>query len=246
MSCIRERMKRNGTAEEGGPISSHSLTRGIKRYYVLDASNRTHVTLPCCMHYCYDVSNAVIEPVSKQFHAVHFNYFVWLLFLDRFAPRIQRHYFHFLPSISGNGSSAPVSNGCEKKWSESERFRQNVPWYACILAKLRANVFFSFSLFLEITVPCYYLVVSINVSSSKRNETTTFEVLTRIITSPYFKLRKMKANLKKKKKKTLNSMIERTEFCAMISRATMILKDARRGFKRSSEGVCNFRFKVCR
>lgn len=122
----------------------------------------------------------------------------------------------------------------------------SVPWYACILAKLRANVFFSFSLFLEITVPCYYLVVSINVSSSKRNETTTFEVLTRIITSPYFKLRKMKANLKKKKKKTLNSMIERTEFCAMISRATMILKDARRGFKRSSEGVCNFRFKVCR
>lgn len=64
----------------------------------------------------------------------------------------------------------------------------SVPWYACILAKLRANVFFSFSLFLEITVPCYYLVVSINVSSSKRNETTTFEVLTRIITSPYFKL----------------------------------------------------------
>lgn len=87
----------------------------------------------------------------------------------------------------------------------------SVPWYACILAKLRANVFFSFSLFLEITVPCYYLVVSINVSSSKRNETTTFEVLTRIITSPYFKLRKMKANLKKKKK-TLNSMIERTSF----------------------------------
>lgn len=77
----------------------------------------------------------------------------------------------------------------------------SVPWYACILAKLRTNVFFSFSLFLEITVPCYYLVVSINVSSSKRNETTTFEVLTRIITSPYFKLRKMKANLKKKKKK---------------------------------------------
>lgn len=88
----------------------------------------------------------------------------------------------------------------------------SVPWYACILAKLRANVFFSFSLFLEITVPCYYLVVSINVSSSKRNETTTFEVLTRIIASPYFKLRKMKANLKKKKKKTLNSMIERTSF----------------------------------
>lgn len=121
----------------------------------------------------------------------------------------------------------------------------SVPWYACILAKLRANVFFSFSLFLEITVPCYYLVVSINVSSSKRNETTTFEVLTRIITSPYFKLRKMKANLKKKKK-NVKLDDRKDEFCAMISRATMILKDARRGFKRSSEGVCNFRFKVCR
>lgn len=242
MSCIRERMKRNGTAEEGGPISSHSLTRGIKRYYVLDASNRTHVTLPCCMHYCYDVSNAVIEPVSKQFHAVQFNYFVWLLFLDRFAPRIQRHYFHFLPSISGNGSSAPVSNGCEKKWSESERFRQNVPWYACILAKLRANVFFSFSLFLEITVPCYYLVVSINVSSSKRNETTTFEVLTRIIASPYFKLRKMKANLKKKKK-NVKLDDRKDEFCAMISRATMILKDARRGLKEARKEFVIFALK---
>lgn len=145
MSCIRERMKRNGTAKEGGPISSHSLTRGIKRYYVLDASNRTHVTLPCCMHYCYDVSNAVIEPVSKQFHAVHFNYFVWLLFLDRFAPRIQRHYFHFLPSISGNGSSAPVSNGCEKKWSESERFRSVVCVYPRETSSKRLFLFLSLS-----------------------------------------------------------------------------------------------------
>lgn len=119
----------------------------------------------------------------------------------------------------------------------------SVPWYACILAKLRANVFFSFSLFLEITVPCYYLVVSINVSSSKRNETTTFEVLTRIITSPYFKLRKMKANLKKKKKKTLNSMIERTSFARWFLAQRWF---SRTRVKRSSEGVCNFRFKVCR
>lgn len=118
----------------------------------------------------------------------------------------------------------------------------SVPWYACILAKLRANVFFSFSLFLEITVPCYYLVVSINVSSSKRNETTTFEVLTRIITSPYFKLRKMKANLKKKKK-TLNSMIERTSFARWFLAQRWF---SRTRVKRSSEGVCNFRFKVCR
>lgn len=118
----------------------------------------------------------------------------------------------------------------------------SVPWYACILAKLRTNVFFSFSLFLEITVPCYYLVVSINVSSSKRNETTTFEVLTRIITSPYFKLRKMKANLKKKKK-TLNSMIERTSFARWFLAQRWF---SRTRVKRSSEGVCNFRFKVCR
>lgn len=58
MSCIRERIKRNGTAEEGGPVSSHSLTRGIKRYYVLDASNRTHVTLPaiCTLLRCFERS----------------------------------------------------------------------------------------------------------------------------------------------------------------------------------------------
>lgn len=120
----------------------------------------------------------------------------------------------------------------------------SVPWYACILAKLRANVFFSFSLFLEITVPCYYLVVSINVSSSKRNETTTFEVLTRIITSPYFKLRKMKANLKKKKNVKLDDRKDR------VLRDDFSRNDDSQGcetrVKRSSEGVCNFRFKVCR
>lgn len=67
MSCIRERIKRNGTAEEGGPISSHSLTRGIKRYHVLDASNRTHTSLYraiCTLLRCFEP--VVIETVSKR------------------------------------------------------------------------------------------------------------------------------------------------------------------------------------
>lgn len=80
MSCIRERIKRNGTAEEGGPISSHSLTRGIKRYHVLDASNRTHVTLPCYMHSATMFRTCSYRTCFETIHAIPSQLFVRLIF----------------------------------------------------------------------------------------------------------------------------------------------------------------------
>lgn len=83
--------------------------------------------------------------------------------------------------------------------AKKSRVSQNVSairFVVCVYPR-QTNAFFSFSLFLE-SVPCYYLVVSINVSSSKRNETTGISDVRSFNPSPYFKLRKIKANLKKR------------------------------------------------
>lgn len=210
MSCIRERIKRNGTTEEGGPISSHSLTRGIKRYHVLDASNRTHVTLPCYMHSATMFRTCSYRTCFETIHAIPSQLFVRLIF-----------FFDYYSSIGGR-SSLLGSNDTTififfllflvmvrpllcRTVAKKSRVSQNVStirFVVCVYPRetLNKRLFLFLSLSRKTLKPyrtCYYLVVSINVSSSKRNETTnrtppTFQVFELVYRRPILNYVKIK------------------------------------------------------
>lgn len=131
--------RENKTKWNGGgrwaDIVTQSNTRNqtVPRPRCLESN--THVTLPCYMHSATmfrtcSYRNCFETKSTPQVNYSYDYFSVWLLFFDWWsiiAPWIQRYnYFHFLPSISGNGSSSPVSNGGEKKSSEWERFHRFV------------------------------------------------------------------------------------------------------------------------
>lgn len=117
-----------------------------------------HTSLYLLYALCYDVSNVVIEQVSKQstrFHAVQvnysYNYFVWLLPFDRWSNRSSLLgssdtifiFFHLFLLMA-----RPLLCRMVAKKSRVSQNVSAIRFVVCVYPR-QTNVFFSFSLFLS-------------------------------------------------------------------------------------------------